>query len=52
MIEKLCVNGFTPKQQPRFQIHTGNHTYDVSLAREFQKHPYNAEFKQGVIDQV
>ena len=33
-------------------IHTGNHTYDVSLAREFQKHPYNAEFKQGVIDQV
>ena len=30
-------------------MHNGNHTSDVSLAREFQKHLSNATRKHGVI---
>ena len=33
-------------------MHTGNRTYDISLAREYQKHLSNAARKHGVIDQV
>ena len=32
-------------------MHTGTRTYDVSLAREFQKHLSNVEHKHGLIDQ-
>ena len=32
-------------------MHTGTHTYDVSLAREFRKHLSNASLKHIVIDQ-
>ena len=31
-------------------IHTGTHLYDVSLARDFQKHLSTAARKHGVID--
>ena len=32
-------------------IHNGTHTYDVSLARYFQKHLSNAAHKRGVVNQ-
>ena len=32
-------------------MHTGTHTFDVSLAIDFQKHLYTAASKHGVIDQ-
>ena len=33
-------------------MHTGTHTYDVTLSREFQKHFSSVACKHEVIDQV